>query len=1399
MNTPPSNHEEEIFQTALALPAAERAAYLDAVCGDDHELRKRVGRLLALHEASGFMEGLPETLRSEIEEQFARLKPEEAGERIGNYKLLEQIGEGGFGTVWVADQEQPVRRQVALKILKLGMDTREVIARFEQERQALAVMDHPNIAKVFDAGATQFGRPYFVMELVHGSRITDYCDEAKLSTRERLRLFIAVCQAVQHAHQKGIIHRDIKPSNILVTVQDGVPVPKVIDFGVAKAIRGRLTEATITTNLEQMIGTPLYMSPEQAEASGGDVDTRSDIYSLGVLLYELLTGRTPFTREDLMKAGYNEMRRLICESEPRKPSAALQTMAQNLRTTVATCRHTDAGTLTSMVRGDLDWIVMKALEKDRNRRYETASGFAEDVRRHLANEPVTAAAPGAIYRIRKFARRNKLIFAAGTIVLLSLLTGIAVSNWALLASRAAERDAKEQESKAKAQVREASRSDLATAQQRLSEGKWQEGVAYLGRAIRYDAGNRNAQDALWLALRYGQRDVGRLPVYVLEPEGVVDSIFSVTSAAFSPDGTRIVTTSAGKVRLWDAKSGQPIDSPLKHDGYVHSAAFSPDGTRIVTTSAGKVRVWDLKTGQQIGATLKHDGSVESAAFSPDGTRIVTVGDTARLWDAKSGQPIGASLKHEDCKDCVVREASFSPDGTLVVTTAEGWGGIRRGFDARLWDATTGQPIGFPFKHEDGRVSGLSFSPDGTRIVTVGDPARLWDAKTGQPIGSPLKHEDCVVSKASFSPDGTRIVTTAEGWDKTGRVWDARVWDAKTGQALGSPIKFKHDFPGSSAAFSPDGTRIVTVCYSNVRVWDAKTGQPIGPPLKHDGYVLSAAFSPDGTRVLTVIRGGNPRVWESSSGQPIGSPVNHQDGYVKSARFSPDGTRILTVGNTARVLDATTGQPIGPPLKHRDHEVISAAFSPDGTRIVTVPFDKTVQVWDAKTSQAIGTPLTHDNWVLSAAFSPDGTRIFTTSKEGKARVWDAGTGQPIGSPVKFGYDVDSAAFSPDGTRVVTTREGPEGVGVWDAGTGQPIGVTLQPFDYGSVRSAAFSPDGTRIVTVCHDKVRMLDANTGQPIGVTLQPYEPGPQVRAVFFSPDGTRIVTVGMTAQLWDAKTGQPIGPPFKHDSYVTSAAFSPDGTRIVTTSGDHTAQVWDAKTGQPIGSHLKHWQNVGSPAFSPDGTRILTVSGGAARVWDAKAGFALTAEVSEWLTAYCSGAKLNPEMGSLQQLTVAELMALRKKLTPFLSSSEDWAFVARQTLSQNPEAALVSPHMTMTLREATTRLIGTMESENIREAASIAPSHPILPFAHAVIEAQKRYEVEPANPARAAWLVDYGMKHLPADTNAADLTLAAKLVAKVAESIPEQRATALLLLDRARDKEPETDETKALREKLNK
>ncbi len=440
---------ETIFYDLLALEPADRKAHLDRVCAGDAALRDRVEEMLSQqarvelffkdeNPGAGIARLVADASLRKVPGPDVELKAdEELGKQIGHYKLLQKIGEGGCGMVYMAEQEEPVRRRVALKVIKLGMDTKNVIARFEAERQALALMDHPNIASVLDAGATELGRPFFVMELVRGVRITEFCDQNHLDVRRRLEVFIHVCHAIQHAHQKGVIHRDIKPSNVLVTLHDGVPVPKVIDFGIAKATEGRLADNTLFTAYDQFIGTPAYMSPEQAELSGLDVDTRSDIYSLGVLLYELLTGKTPFASKELLASGLDAMRHTLREKEPQMPSTLLTSLRQEESSTSAKLRQTDSRKLISVLRGDLDWIVMKSLEKDRRRRYQTANGLAFDVQRYLDNEPVLARPPSRLYRLQKLVRRNKIVFVSISAVSGALILGLGTSVWMMVKEKEA--------------------------------------------------------------------------------------------------------------------------------------------------------------------------------------------------------------------------------------------------------------------------------------------------------------------------------------------------------------------------------------------------------------------------------------------------------------------------------------------------------------------------------------------------------------------------------------------------------------------------------------------------------------------------------------------------------------------------------------------------------------------------------------------------------------------------------------------------------------------------------------------------------------------------------------------------------------------------------------------------
>ncbi|MDB6131972.1 MAG: serine/threonine protein kinase [Verrucomicrobiales bacterium] len=657
--------ESKIFGIAAALPPEERPSYLDLSCTGHPEARARLEEQLRLHDVEGFTES--QTFRfPSIQAEPASLKPGAAGERIGFYKLLEQIGEGGFGTVWAAEQSQPIRRRVALKIIKPGMDTREVIARFGQERQALALMDHPNIAKVLDAGSTSWGRPYFVMELVRGIRITDYCDQANLPTAERLALFIQVCHAVQHAHQKGIIHRDLKPSNILVTLQDGVPVPKVIDFGVAKATQQqRLTDLTIYTRIQQMIGTPLYMSPEQAEMSGLDIDTRSDIYSLGVLLYELLTGRTPFDPVVLMREGLDEIRRVIREQEPQTPSMFVSKMTEQFRGPVAQRRQADGAKLAGLLRGDLDCVVMKALEKDRTRRYQSADELALDLKRHLAHEPVIARPATALHRFRRLVRRNRLAFTAG-LVATALLVGTIFSTFSWKRERAQRRETDLQREKA-VQLEHRSLRTEGLAGGRTSalaalRAAWaispsaelrNEAIACLALHEVQFAKTLPPDDPLARPPEPGASADGR---WVLRFENNALEVLERASGrhvAQFPDlpgrppaqlddmGRRLaIVRDAKDVTLHELPSGRLLHK-LPHPQPVSCLDWTGE---LLATGGGYdrlIHLWDTTTGKRLRRFSGHDSHIEALRFRPGGQELISLAQDSvlRVWHAARGVEI----------------------------------------------------------------------------------------------------------------------------------------------------------------------------------------------------------------------------------------------------------------------------------------------------------------------------------------------------------------------------------------------------------------------------------------------------------------------------------------------------------------------------------------------------------------------------------------------------------------------------------------------------------------------------------------------------------------------------------------------------------------------------------------
>jgi eukaryotic-like serine/threonine-protein kinase len=1086
--------EESIFAQALEITSAtERAAFLNRACRGNQALRAEVEALLRTHDRAGDLLDLPEN------EPFTTELPtrECRGTVVGPYKLLEPIGEGGMGTVWMAEQSDPIERRVAVKVVKEGMDSRQVLSRFEAERQALALMEHPNIAKVLDAGKTPSGRPYFVMELVKGQPITDYCDEKRLGVRERLALFGDVCRAVQHAHQKGIIHRDIKPSNVLVAPYDGKPVVKVIDFGVAKATGRRLTDKTLFTSFGALVGTPEYMSPEQAEVNNQDVDTRSDIYSLGVLLYELLTGSTPLTRKRIKEAALLEVLRVIREEEPPRPSTRLSE-SKDFLPSISAQRQTEPAKLTKLVRGELDWIVMKSLEKDRNRRYETANALAMDVERYLTYEPVLACPPSAWYRLRKLARRNRAVLATASVVAASL---VAV---AVLSVLYGERQRRFAIDKAEATrnitalagdlktslagsnrllaMRNFDRGQAAFEQEQIGAGllwmieSWRSAVA---------AGDQAWQHAARANLAAWQPHHPRLKA-VLSHAGPVDS------AAFSPDGKLIVTGSDDRTaQLWDAATGQPVGQPMHHQGTVLAVAFSPDGKSVLTGCSDKTaRLWDTATGQPLGSPFHHGGEVAAVAYAPDGRAFLTgsTDNRAQRWEVSTCRHIGEPLLHRNR----LASVAFSADGKSFLTGS----GDRT---ARLWDAASGKPIGSPFNHS-GPIWSVAYSPDGTALLTGGSDgvAQQWNAATGKPLGEPIRHR-LKVRAVAFSTDGRNVLTGSE--DKT------------------------------------------------ARLWDAATNQPVGPILMHQGPVVAVAFSPDRKAFLTASSDNTVRLWDADARQPFGLILDRQD-VGQTVAFSPDGKSIFSGhwGGSVMRWDTATGRRIGPTLHHQG-PVVALAVSHDGTMLLTGSNDKTARLWYTATGKPIGPAIQHEDKVSVVAFCSDGKTIMTGGEDRMVRLWDAFTGAPLGQPVPQSGSVDAGAFSPDG-KFFLAGSSDGSAQVWDVAKRTPLG---QPFSHpGCISAAAFSPDGKTLLTGCEDgAARLWNVETGK---LRIAPLRHQAWIWAAAFNPEGTIVLTGGRdkTARLWDAATGMPLGPPIPHPTQLHTVAFSPDGNCFLTGGYDH-------------------------------------------------------------------------------------------------------------------------------------------------------------------------------------------------------------------------------------------------------
>jgi WD40 repeat protein/serine/threonine protein kinase len=1051
-------------------------------------------------------------------------------EQIGQYRILGKIGEGGMGVVYRAEQREPVRRMVALKLIKLGMDSREVVARFEAERQALALMNHPNVAKVLEAGITDTGRPYFAMELVQGIDFIRYCEDEKLIVRQRIELFIPVCQAVQHAHQKGIIHRDLKPSNILVQLIDGKPVPKVIDFGIAKAINQVLTQHTLFTQTGAMIGTPEYMSPEQAMTSGLDVDTRTDVYSLGVILYQLLTDSLPLDPKALREAGLEGMARLIKNVEPQKPSTRLLKRAATAPSDATSGQIRTTRLLHKELQDDLDWIVLKAMEKDRSRRYETANALAIDLERHLDGQTVLARPPSTLYRVQKFVSKHRLPVAAGAAVMLALVIAVVSVTWGLVHVKQ-ERDVAKAASIVAVEKAQLAATNEAKANQYAANAD--------GSAKRADANAAKAElrladvhvaqaDALTIANRvadarklyheaiveFGQNkqspfrgEVGlsiadlKSPPPLLTLKGHADSVYSV---AFSPDGRFALSGSRDQyLTRWDLQTGRAARS--KREFYVTGVAFGADEkTAFAVGLSGRVKLLDLKDGSELRPKFRVATDARNFTFGADGRYVlVRRPESCEVWNVNGGDLIGKLLAVRDDVTCT----SISSDGRRLLFGTNG-----KGVELlKIGDLESS--LNLPM---DDPVHSIAFSPTGDyAIVGSGDHALQILDIGKRTLTRSLQGHTGKINCVAFSPDGQTALSGSD--DHTVRLWNWR--DG------GEICSFHgHSEAVLSVTFSPDGRTALSGGADGVVVlW------PIPPAARTDIFdsgnqVSNVAISADARMALAGRSDGTATLWDTPTGSVLRT-FHANAGPIECVALSSDGRTALTGDSSGNLLLWDTEKKIGPrPLGGTSESIYAIAISPDGKAAISGG-EGTVSYWDLGAGRKIKSFEGHGGPVTAVAFSSSGRLVLSGSGSSTGMLLLHDLSQPKNAPRVFPGSfggICGMAFAPDG-RTALTGNRDKLLHLWDVEACKEIARFEGHTNI--VAGVAFGPDGRTAFSGSWDKTaRMWDIGTGKEVRVLAEGIEP---ISSVAFGGDAMTLVSASAQVseihriRAWDFSRGQ--------------------------------------------------------------------------------------------------------------------------------------------------------------------------------------------------------------------------------------------------------------------------------------